>query len=396
MQYRIDKRSGRQLSVLGYGCMRFPRGVAGVDMKKSEQLVINAVEKGVNYFDTAYLYPGSEAALGEILAANNIRDKVNIATKLPITNCTAKGDFEKYFKIQLERLQTDYIDYYLMHNINNVEQWKRLCELGIEDWLERKKAGGSIKRAGFSFHGTNEEFTKVLNSYDWDFCQIQYNYSDENYQAGVDGLKKAAEKNIPVIIMEPLLGGSLAKGLPKKALEAFGKVNSEISPAAWALKWLWNQPEVTVVLSGMNDFSQLEDNLKTADMSRDGMLTDKEKSTYTQVVKILRETYKVPCTGCGYCMPCPQNVNIPACFSAYNASHAFGRITGIIQYVTGTAANRKESRVASLCIGCGKCQRHCPQNIEIPKRLKDAEKRMEPFYFKWGMKILRYRNEKAQ
>jgi len=395
MQYRIDKRSGRQLSILGYGCMRFPRGVAGVDMKKSEQLVINAVEKGVNYFDTAYLYPGSEAALGEILAANNIRDKVNIATKLPITNCTAKGDFEKYFKIQLERLQTDYIDYYLMHNINNVEQWKRLCELGIEDWLERKKAGGSIKQAGFSFHGTNEEFTKVLNAYDWDFCQIQYNYSDENYQAGVDGLKKAAEKNIPVIIMEPLLGGSLAKGLSKKATDTFSKINSEISPAAWALKWLWNQPEVTVVLSGMNDESQLEDNLKTADMSRDGMLTDKEKSTYTQVVKILRETYKVPCTGCGYCMPCPQNVNIPACFSAYNASHAFGRITGIIQYVTGTAANRKESRVASLCIGCGKCQRHCPQNIEIPKRLKDAEKRMEPFYFKWGMKILRYRNEKA-
>lgn len=391
MQFREDKRSGNQLSVLGFGCMRLPRGISGIDMKKSEQIILRAIENGVNYFDTAYLYPGSEAALGKILADNDMREKVYIATKLPLGNCKKPGDFDHYFNIQLEKLQTGYIDYYLMHNINSLSQWQYLCDLGIEDWIRQRQSDGTIRQIGFSFHGTSKEFIKVLDAFDWDFCQIQYNYSDENYQAGVAGLRRAAEKDMPVIIMEPLLGGKLATGLPKEAEAVFRKANAKYSPAAWALRWLLNQPEVTVILSGMNSDEQVQENLATSNAATPGMLTEEEHEAYQNVVEIFRKTYKITCTGCGYCLPCPQDVNIPGCFAAYNSSYGMGRIVGIMQYVTGTAAHRTKNQMASKCTGCGNCEKQCPQHIEIRSALKDVERRMEPFYFKAAMAIMRRR-----
>lgn len=391
MQYRVDPRTGNRLSALGFGCMRLPRGISGIDMKKSEQLILRAIQEGVNYFDTAYLYAGSEAALGSILANNGVRESIYLATKLPIANCRKPEDFDRFFDAQRQALQTGYIDYYLMHNINTMAQWQQLCGWGITQWIKQRQAEGAIRQVGFSFHGSGDDFLQVLDAYDWDFCQIQYNYSDENYQAGAAGLRRAAEKGLPVIIMEPLLGGKLATGLPKQAEAVFRRVQPSLSPAAWGLRWLLHQPEVTVILSGMNQEAQLEDNLHTADTSFAGMLSGEELAAYDDVIRIFRESYKVPCTGCGYCLPCPQNVNIPGCFAAYNASYAMGRIVGYTQYITSTAANRPENRTASRCIGCGSCERQCPQHIAIRGSLKAVEKRLEPFYFKAAMSFMRGR-----
>lgn len=391
MQYRVDERTGNKLSILGFGCMRFSRGVGGIDMKKAEQLILRAIEGGVNYFDTAYLYGGSEAALGSVLSKHNVRDKIFIATKMPIASCRQTADFDTFFDTQLSSLKTDHIDYYLIHNINSVKQWKEMCDLGIRGWIAAQRAAGRIRQIGFSFHGAKEEFMKLLDAYDWDFCQIQYNYANENYQAGVGGLKRAAERHIPVIVMEPLLGGRLATGLSPAAVNAFKKVDETRSPAAWGLRWLWNQPEVMVVLSGMNEMEQLEDNLAVAEGAEPGMLSDAEKRAYDKVIEIFQSTDKVPCTGCSYCMPCPQGVNIPACFASYNASYTHGRVASIAMYVTSTAANRRDTGLASKCIACGKCEGHCPQMIQIRRELKAVTRRMEPFWFNFGMKIMRGR-----
>lgn len=390
MKYRRDQKSGNELSVLGFGCMRFPRNPAQIDMQKTEKLILTAVEKGVNYFDTAYLYPGSEEALGSIVSKNNLRDKIYIATKLPIMKCYKYEDFDALFETSLKRLKTDYIDYYLLHNITSYKTWKALADMGIEKWIEEKKQQGKIKSLGFSFHGIHSEFIALLEAYNWDFCQIQYNYMNINYQAGEAGLKKAASMGLPVIIMEPLLGGKLAGTLPKKVDGLFKKADPSATAVSWALNWLWNQPEVTVVLSGMNDYSQLSENLDLADNSSPHMLTGDKSSVFEPVIEAFRETYKIPCTGCNYCMPCPKNVNIPGCFAAYNLSYSMGLISGYQQYITGTGATnlkQGQSYRASNCIGCGKCEKHCPQNIQISQKMKVVRKRMEPFWFAPIMKM---------
>lgn len=384
MQYRTDKKTGNQISVLGFGCMRFPRN-AGL----TEGLVRKAIRQGINYFDTAYMYSGSEETLGQILSKDGLRQKVYLATKLPIALCRGAADFDKYFDRQLERLKTDHIDYYLMHMITDMGQWKRLCGFGIEDWIRENKASGKIRQIGFSFHGSCNEFLDVLDAYDWEFCQLQYNYSDENYQAGVTGLKAAAEKGIPVIIMEPLLGGKLAVGLPAEAAELFQNADGQLSPAGWALRWLWNQPEVTCLLSGMNDDRQLDENILVANNSFPDMLTRQEIEIYRNVKNLFNSSYKVPCTGCGYCMPCPRHVNIPACFAAYNTSFAIGKGAGRWQYITSTGWTSEIHSHASLCAKCGTCERHCPQNIEIIKSLEEVSKKMEPFWFKPAISIVR-------
>ncbi|MDR2618890.1 MAG: aldo/keto reductase, partial [Treponema sp.] len=259
MQYRIDGKSGNKLSALGFGCMRFPRKGAVIDMEKTERLVMEAVNRGVNYFDTAYIYGGSEEALGAVLDKNKARDAVYIATKLPLVLSRSASDFDKFFNKSLERLRTDRVDYYLLHMLTDRRQWERFRAMGIEDWLAAKKKEGRIRQAGFSFHGSQEEFLKLLDVYDWDFCQIQYNYAQENYQAGKTGLLRAAAKGLPVIIMEPLLGGKLASALPREAEEVFRASGKKA--AEWALRWVWNHKEATVLLSGMNDPAQLEENL---------------------------------------------------------------------------------------------------------------------------------------
>jgi len=378
MQYVTDQKSGNNLSVLGFGCMRFPR-----DKAKTEQLIVAAAGAGVNYFDTAYIYSNSEATLGEILHKNGLRDKIYLATKLPHQKCKSYSDFDKFFQEQQSRLKTDYFDYYLIHNISELETWRKLRDMGIEKWIAEKKANGQIRRIGFSYHGAQGGFLSILDDYDWEFCQIQYNYMDENYQAGRVGLQKAHEKGIPVIIMEPLLGGKLATGLPPEAARLFKEADADSSAAAWALKWLWDQPEVTVVLSGMNSAEQLEDNLKTADSAKHGMLSEKEAAVFAPVIKAFQEKYKVPCTGCNYCMPCPRGVNIPDCFASYNTSYVLGLFSGLVQYVTSTGANRPDKQYsrAKNCANCGACKSKCPQNIEIPKSLVAVKKRMEPFWF---------------
>jgi len=390
MQYRADLKSGNELSALGLGTMRFPRGInMRIDFAKSEKLVVSAVEKGVNFFDTAYAYGGSEQVLGSILYKNSLREKVYIATKLPFNRCNDYGDFDKFFSEQLKRLKTDYIDYYLIHNISTAVQWETLAGMGIEAWINEKKTGGKIGRIGFSFHGAQSEFLLLLDAYDWDFCYIQYNYLNENYQAGIKGLKAANKKGLPVIIMEPLLGGRLATGLPKKAKRIFNQANRSISHAAWALRWLWNQPEVTVVLSGMSNEEQLADNIKTAEIITPGSMNKTETDVYKPVIAAFKEAYKIDCTGCNYCMPCQMGINIPECFAAYNATYAVGFISGMTQYVTSTGVNRRENNHSGKnCNKCGVCEPNCPQNINIIKSLEKITKKMEPFWFKTALKII--------
>jgi predicted aldo/keto reductase-like oxidoreductase len=343
----------------------------------------------VNYFDTAYLYAGSEETLGGILRKNNLRHKVKIATKLPFLKVKSYADFDALFSTQLERLKTDYVDYYLIHNLGKPELWRELVDLGIEKWLAEKKKSGQIKQVGFSFHGAQCDFLELLELYPWEFCQIQHNYMNEHYQAGRTGLRAAASKGLPVVIMEPLLGGKLANGVPKKGVEIFRKANPGCSPAAWSLRWLWDQPEVTVVLSGMNADEQLADNLKTVENATAGCLTGTESIAIEAVRDAFKEAYKIPCTGCNYCMPCPKGVNIPGIFASYNASYANGFITGLTQYLTSTGANSpSKNYTAHRCGKCGKCESHCPQHIAVTKELAVATKRMEPFWFRAALGIL--------
>lgn len=387
MQYRKDK-NGNDLSMLGYGCMRFTKKGNSIDVDKAEKEIMAAYKAGVNYFDTAYIYSGSEAALGEILERNNIRDKINIATKLPQYLIRNSKGLDKYFDEELSRLRTDHVDYYLMHHLTDVEMWEKLKAVGIHEWINQKKASGQIRNIGFSYHGNTDNFIKILNDYDWDFCQIQYNYLDEVTQAGVKGLKAAAEKGIPVVIMEPLRGGKLVNMLPDKAREAFSSSHRDWTPAEWAFRWLYNQPEVTVVLSGMNSLQMVEENCKTADDMKAGTFTDEDFATLEQVKKAINEREKVGCTGCRYCMPCPKGVDIPGTFACWNTMYTEGKSSGRFQYAQ-TVGLTKDPAFASQCIECGKCEQHCPQSIPIRQKLKEADKALRPLPFKIGINVAR-------
>ena len=387
MNYRTDKY-GNQLSILGFGCMRFPQKKGRIDMEETEREIMTAYQAGVNYYDTAYIYPGSEAALGEIFEKNNIREKVYIATKLPHYLIKSVADMDKLFAEELRRLRTDYVDYYLMHMLTDTDTWNRLKSLGIEEWITQKKASGAIRQIGFSYHGNSEMFCNLVDAYDWDFCQIQYNYMDEHSQAGRRGLYHAHEKGIPVIIMEPLRGGKLVNRLPDTAKKIFEEYKIKRTPAQWAFRWLWNQPEVTVVLSGMNSDEMVRDNIQTASTVEVGELGEDEEQMLKQVVAAINAKMKVGCTGCGYCMPCPKGVDIPGTFAAYNRRYAEGKFWSFVDYVMCTTL-RKNSTAASNCVGCGKCEKHCPQHIEIRKCLKDAQKELETPLYKVVRKVVK-------
>lgn len=379
MQYRNDKY-GNKISVLGYGCMRFTQKAGVTDVDKAEKEIMAAYNAGVNYFDTAYIYSGSEQTLGRILEKNGIRDKINIATKLPHYMLKTVESAEKCFDEQLSRLRTDYVDYYLMHMLSDIKTWERLVADGIEQWLQEKKASGAIRQIGFSYHGNTDMFCQLVDAYDWDFCQIQYNYLDEHSQAGRKGLDYAAAKGIPVIIMEPLRGGRLANNLPEKAQKLFEDYEIKRSPAEWAFRWLWNQPQVTCVLSGMNSMEMVEENVRAASESRIGEFSEKEEKLLGDVVKAINEKMKVGCTGCGYCMPCPKKVDIPGTFAIYNKSYTDGWVKAFEEYMLCTVL-RKNSTSASNCVACGKCEQHCPQGIAIRQELKGVRRRMEgPVY----------------
>lgn len=387
MIYRKDKY-GNDISLLGFGCMRFTQNAGRIDISKAEAEIMEAYNSGVNYYDTAYIYPGSEAAIGEIFERNHIREKINIATKLPHYLVKNTDSMEKYFSEQLKRLRTDYIDYYLMHMLTDIDTWQHLIDLGILTWLEEKKAIGAIRQIGFSYHGNSDMFCKLIDAYDWDFCQIQYNYLDEHSQAGRRGLMYAAEKGIPVIIMEPLRGGRLVHQLPEQALDIIRKHTPAHTPAQWAFKWLYNQPEVSCVLSGMNSLEMVRENVLTASETSVGSLGADEEQMYRDIVAAINAKMKVGCTGCGYCMPCPKNVDIPGTFAAYNRKYTDNTFTALKEYFMCTAL-RKTSSAASNCVGCGKCESHCPQHIAIRKELQNASKELEGSLYKTGAFLIR-------
>ena len=387
MQYRKN-RQGEPISILGYGCMRFTKKGNSIDIDKAEKEVMAAIRGGVNYLDTAYIYPGSEVALGEILKRNHCREQVSIATKLPQYLIKSEAALDKYFNEQLSRLQTDYVDYYLMHMLTDIAAWEKLCKLGIKEWIAKKKEEGKIKNLGFSFHGNTEMFLQILDAYDWDFCQIQYTYMDEHSQAGRKGLQAAAEKNIPVIIMEPLRGGKLVDLLPEKAKKLIADNERKRTPAEWAFRWLWNQPEVTCVLSGMNSLAMVEENVQIASSAEAGAFTKEDFALIEAVKQEINSNIKVGCTGCSYCMPCPKGVDIPTAFRCYNRMYTENKKAGRFEYAQ-IVALQKEMSDMGRCIECGKCESHCPQHIEIRRELKEARKHLLPWYYVVIIKIAR-------
>jgi len=376
MNYRTNPKNGDSLSILGLGCMRFPK-----DEKETEAIILRAIEKGINYFDTAYIYPNSEVTLGRILERNEKRKEVKIATKVPPALIKKYEDFDKLLSRQLERLKTGYIDYYFIHSVTDVNVWARLAGLGIEKWIEEKKQAGIIRNIGFSYHGGKDEFVKICDSYDWEFCMIYYNYMDENNQAGKSGLMYAASKGLPVMVMGPLKGGMLVNNLPANALKAFEQPQVKRSAGEWALRWVWNHSEVTCALSGMSSLEVLEENIKAAESTAAGELSEHELQVINKAKLSLMETIKVPCTGCNYCMPCPMGVDIPTCLSCYNNTANEGHITAVMRYAMQTAFKTKP-QIASLCNKCKKCEKVCPQGIKISEELTNTAAALEKFYFK--------------
>ena len=386
MEYRLD-RYGNKISLLGFGCMRLPQTAGIINKAEAEKQIMAAYNAGVNYFDTAYIYPGSESAIGEIFEKNGIRKNINIATKLPHYLIKTREGLDKLFNEELKRLRTDYIDYYLMHMLTDLQSWEKLKAIGILDWIAEKKASGQIRQIGFSYHGNSDMYCKLLDAYDWDFTLIQYNYMDENTQAGRKGLEYSASKGLPVFIMEPLRGGKLVNKLPQEAQDIFAGYSKQHTPAQWAFKWLFNQQAVTCVLSGMNSMEMVQDNINTASTTAVGDLTAADNEMLQQVAAAINSKMKVGCTACGYCMPCPVGVDIPGTFAAYNRRYTESKFRGFIDYTMCTAL-RKDPSSASKCIGCGKCERHCPQFIEIRKELKNATDVLETPVYKFVVKAI--------
>jgi predicted aldo/keto reductase-like oxidoreductase len=395
MNVRTNIKNGELLSILGFGCMRFPKKGNNIDEEESEKMILSAIENGVNYFDTAYVYQNgkSEILLGKVLA-KGYRDKVNIATKIPPFLVKKTTDFDKIFNTQLERLQTDHIDYYLIHMLMDVQTWDRLVQLGVIEWIQAQKNSGKIRNIGFSFHGTKSAFISIVDAYDWDFCQIQYNFIDENNQAGKSGLLHAASKGIPVIVMEPLRGGKIVFGLPKEVDALWNQMKPARTVADWALRWVWNHPEVNVVLSGMSTQEQVNENIRIASEAKANELNDQELAVFNTAREIIRAKTRVNCTACGYCMPCPSGVDIPACFAAYNDKYLNSKGFGSkLTYIQNTGAMTMHPANASLCVQCRQCEQHCPQSIIISERLLEVKSEMEGPLFKpmiyIGKKIMR-------
>lgn len=379
MLYRELGKTGEKLSILGYGCMRYPQKDGKIDEERTEKQIIQAIEQGVNYFDTAYIYHGgkSESILGKILS-KGYRDKVKIATKLPPYLIHSRKDMDKVLDTQLKRLNTDHIDFYLIHALPSMASWERLKGLGLFEFLETVKKQGKINHIGFSYHGDKEDFKKIVDDYKWDFCQIQYNYLDENYQAGKEGLEYAASKNLGVIVMEPLRGGNLVGKMPPEVKKLWDKSPVKRTPAEWALRWVWNHPEVTLLLSGMNEEAHIDENTRIASEASPKSLTNDELKLIDEVKNVYSKKMKVGCTGCNYCMPCPAGVNIPSCFSYYNNSSLFNeRGTRYMYMAFSSGAMGGSPSYASQCIDCGKCEKLCPQNLPIRRHLSDVSEDME-------------------
>ena len=388
MQYRND-RYGNPISLLGFGCMRLQREGRGIDYAQAEAQICRAVELGVTYFDTAYVYPGSEDILGRVVEANDLRDHIRIATKLPQYLIKTLGMADSILAEELKRLRTTWVDYYLMHMVTDAQQWRNLQALGMEDWIAQRKAEGKIRQVGFSFHGNTDEFIEVLNAYDWDFCQIQYNYLDEHTQAGRRGLQAAHDKGIPVIIMEPLRGGKLVDLMPENGKQLIAEGPRGWSAAELAFRWLMEQPEVTCVLSGMNTLEMVEENCRIASDVRVGEFTDEDRALVEGVREAIQATMKIPCTGCNYCQPCPGGVDIPALFRCYNHMFTEGKAAARQEYWQ-TVSLRKQKAFARQCLDCGKCEKHCPQGIKIREQIHIADRELRPLPWRIAGDVARH------
>lgn len=381
MLYRNVPQNGDELSILGFGCMRLPEKDGRIDEPRAIRQIRSAIDRGVNYVDTAWPYHGgeSEVVLGKALK-DGYRERVKLATKLPSFLIKSREDMDRYLDAQLKKLETDCIDYYLVHTLSG-PLWDAMVDFGIHDFLDTAKADGRIVNAGFSYHGLPRDFSRIVDGYPWQFCQIQYNYLDQDYQAGTAGLTYAASKDLAVIIMEPLRGGNLGLPTPPPAIQAiWDESESRRSPVAWALLWLWNRPEVTVILSGMNDEAHIDENLSIAAQGRPGVLSKKDLALVDRAAQTYRELMKVGCTGCGYCTPCPSDVSIPICFELYNTLHMFDNPDaakfGYAIRLSGDLTSGI-SGYASQCVQCGECVDKCPQNIPIPDVLARVVADME-------------------
>jgi len=378
MLYRTMPKNGDQLSILGFGAMRLPSKKGKIDEPRAMAQVRMAIDNGINYVDAAMPYHAGacEPFLGRALQ-DGYREKVKIATKLPHWDCTSREDMDALLNVQLENLQTDHIDYYLLHQLS-LEDWRRLIDIDVVGFFNQAKADGKIINAGFSFHSSLEDFIAIIDAYSWDFCQIQYNYLDEKHQAGTRGLHYAADKGLGIIVMEPLRGGNLAK-MPPAIKEIFDEAEHRRSAVEWSLRWIWNHPEVICVLSGMNEESHIEENLRIANEAEPNSLTTTELEIISLVEREYRGLMKVSCTGCRYCMPCPAGVEISACFDAYNAELWGNKIEGLFRYLFMVAKPLRDTPdgFASRCTECGECEKKCPQQIEIRKHLKEVAKKFE-------------------
>ena len=372
MEKRKMEKLGAEVSLLGFGCMRFPTNAEGkIDREKAEAMMDKAIAAGVNYIDTAYPYHGGESELfvGEVLKKYD-RDSYYLATKLPLWAVHSLEDVDKLFNEQLSKLQTDYVDFYLMHAMGG-SKWREMVKMGVVERLEKLKAEGKIRYLGFSFHDSYEAFEEIINARDWDFCQIQLNYMDVNDQAGMKGYKLTEEKQIPLVIMEPIKGGMLAN-YGGDIAEVFHALDKDASFASFALRWVGTLPNVKVILSGMSTMEQVEDNLKTFGDFKP--MSEEELATVDKVVEILNNRVQNGCTGCSYCMPCPAGVNIPKNFRIWNTYHMYQNYNAVRW--NWETEMRDEER-ANKCIECGMCESICPQALQIREDLKRVMEDLE-------------------
>jgi predicted aldo/keto reductase-like oxidoreductase len=384
MLYRTMKKNGDRLSILGFGVMRLQEQKGKIIEELATRQIRMAIDQGVNYLDTGWSYHkgNAEPFLGRALA-DGYREKIKLATKLPHWLVKTRKDMDQFLNTQLDRLKTNHIDYYLIHGLAG-ETWNTVKELGAREFLDRAKKDGRIVNAGFSFHGDKDAFREIVDAYDWQCCQIQYNYLDEHNQAGKEGLVYAASRGLGVIVMEPLRGGNLTKKIPSSVQTIWDEADVKRTPAEWALRWIWNHPEVTVVLSGMNDEKHIEENIRVASEAQPESLTEKELRLVSRAAKEYRKLMKVGCTGCGYCMPCPSGVNIPYCFEIYNGLHMFAdtrkaRLQAKISYLMQLAAlpGARAAAFPSQCEKCGSCEQACPQHLPVSDLLEDVTNEFE-------------------